>query len=488
MVRWHRSAWRAYWRWKSRRRSGRPRIPAELRQLIVRIATEHPRWGAVRIVGELRALGFEVSARTVSRYRRQALRRPPSQSWRTFLRNHASSIWAADLFTVQTLAFRTLYVLIVIDHDRRRIRHWNVTEHPIAPWIWQQMIEATAWGQQPGFLIRDRDRSYGGDFIARARRIGIETILTPLRVPNANAIAERVIGTLRRECLDHVIAVNEQHLRRVLGQYVQHYNAMRPHRSLALDSPKGRKPVQRMPSQRVVSKPVLRRLASSPRVRCGGGSALSPGGSPALLAGSPCLCQSAGRGQAPSPTPSPGCGRSRSRPDTAQPQVRHLVAAGRLQLARGADAAHEAVAPDAEQRAGMVGGRAQGLAVYADAEFGPAVAPRRRRTRPRIVRGGPRVSTRAVSETKRRRFRRRYRPRVSQPGEHARAGERGLVAHLLCGAWREPLPLRPLRRHERHYSLAASIVTVSRCGSGCPSAHCCTYSVPTTGGLPFASS
>ena len=243
VVRWHRSAWRAYWRWKSRRRSGRPRIPAELRQLIVRIATEHPRWGAVRIVGELRALGFEVSARTVSRYRQQALRRPPSQSWRTFLRNHASSIWAADLFTVQTLAFRTLYVLIVIDHGRRRIRHWNVTEHPIAPWIWRQMIEATAWGQQSGFLIRDRDRSYGGDFIARARRIGIETILTPVHAPNANAIAERVIGTLRRECLDHVIAVNERHLRRVLGEYVQHYNAMRPHRSLALDSPQGRKPV-----------------------------------------------------------------------------------------------------------------------------------------------------------------------------------------------------------------------------------------------------
>ena len=256
-MRWHRSAWRAYWRWKSRRRSGRPRIPAELRQLIVRIATENPRWGAVRIVGELRALGFEVSARTVSRYRRQALRRPPSQSWRTFLRNHASSIWAADRCTVQTLTFRTRSVFVVIDHGRRRIRHWNVTEHPIAPWIWRQMIEASAWGQQPGFLIRDRDRSDGGNFIARARRIGIETILTPVRAPNANAIAERVIGTLRRECLDHVIAVNERHLRRVPGQYVQHQNAMRPHRSLALDSPEGRKPVQRMPIQRVVSKPVL---------------------------------------------------------------------------------------------------------------------------------------------------------------------------------------------------------------------------------------
>ena len=257
VVRWHRSAWRAYWRWKSRRGPGRPHIPAEWQRLILRIATENPRWGAVRIVGELRALGFDVSARTVSRYRQQALRGPPSQLWRTFLRNHASSIWAADLFTVQTLTFRTLYVFVVIDHGRRRIRHWNVTEHPIAPWIWRQMIEATAWGQQPGFLIRDRDRSYGGDFIARAPRIGIETILTPVRAPNANAIAERVLGTLRRECLDHVIAVNERHLRRVLGEYVQHYNAMRPHRSLALDSPEGRKPVQRIPSQRVDSKPLL---------------------------------------------------------------------------------------------------------------------------------------------------------------------------------------------------------------------------------------
>ena len=258
VVRWHRSAWRAYWRWRSHRGSWAASDPRRAgRQLIVRIATEHPRWGAVRIVGELRALGFEVSARTVSRYRQQALRRPPRQSWRTSLRNHPSSIWAADRCTVQTLTFRTRSVFVVIDHGRRRIPHWNVTEHPIAPWIWRQMIEATARGQQPGFLIRDRDRSDGGDFIARARRLGIETILTPLRAPNANAIAERVIGTLRRECLDHVIAVNERHLRRVLGEYVQHQNAMRPHRSLALDSPQGRKPLQRMPSQRVVSKPLL---------------------------------------------------------------------------------------------------------------------------------------------------------------------------------------------------------------------------------------
>ena len=138
VVRWHRSAWRAYWRWKSRRGLwASPHSRRAAQRLILRSATEHPRWGAVRIVGELRALGCDVSARTVSRYRQQALRRPPSQSWRTFLRNHTSSIWAADLFTVQTLTFRTLYVFVVIDHGRRRIPHWNVTEHPIAPWIWE---------------------------------------------------------------------------------------------------------------------------------------------------------------------------------------------------------------------------------------------------------------------------------------------------------------------------------------------------------------
>ncbi len=187
----------------------------------------------------------------------RALQRPPSQSWRTFLHNHAPDIWAADLFTVQTLTFRTLYVFVVITHGRRRIRHWNVTEHPTAVWIWRQLIEATPYGQRPRFLIRDRDRSYGADFIPKAARIGIATVLTPVWAPNANAIAERVIGTLRRECLDHLIVFNERHLRRVLLEYVRHYNRMRPHRSLALDSPEGRPPQRRPPSGRVQSRPVL---------------------------------------------------------------------------------------------------------------------------------------------------------------------------------------------------------------------------------------
>ncbi len=243
VIRWHRSAWRKYWTWKSGRRGpGRPRISLQIRELITRISRENPRWGAIRIVGELRALGFTVSARTVRRYRRQTLRRPPSQSWRTFLNNHASHIWAVDLLTVQTLTFRTLYVIVFIAHDRRRIVHVNVTRHPTAAWVWRQVIEATPWGLKPKHLIRDRDRCYGTDFAEKAARIGINTVLTPVRAPNANAVAERVIGTLRRECLDHVIVLNEKHLRRVLREYIEHYNAMRPHRTLALDSPEGRKP------------------------------------------------------------------------------------------------------------------------------------------------------------------------------------------------------------------------------------------------------
>ena len=223
VVRWHRTAWRRHWAWKSRlRRPGRPRIDAETQTLIRQMARENPRWGAIRIVGALRACGIEVSASTVRTYRRQALRRPPSPGWRTFLRLHAPEIWASDLFTVQTLTFRTLYVFVVIGHHRRRIEHWNVTAHPTAPWIWRQVIAATAWDRTPRFWIRDRDTSYGRDFIAKAAGIGITTIRTPVRAPQANSIAERVIGTLRRECLDHVLVWTEPHLRRVLTEFVRY--------------------------------------------------------------------------------------------------------------------------------------------------------------------------------------------------------------------------------------------------------------------------
>ena len=259
VVRWHRIAWRRSWTRRSRaRRPGRPRIGIELRDLIGRIATENPRWGALRVQGELLALGYDVSAETVRRYRRQALRRPPSPSWRSFLANHRAQLWAADFFTVQTLTFKTLFVLFFIAHERGRIVHVAVTAQPTARWVWRQLLEATPWGTQPRYLIRDRDCSYGGDFIRRARAIGIETVLIPVQAPKANAIAERVVGTLRREFLDHLVIVNERHLRSLLREYVTHYNHVRPHQSLEQRAPDDRRP--RPPPgtrSRIVGRPIL---------------------------------------------------------------------------------------------------------------------------------------------------------------------------------------------------------------------------------------
>ena len=241
VIGWQRTAWRRYWAWKSRRGRGpgRARVPSEVQELIRRLTRENPRWGSTRIVGELHKLGYHVSARTVRRYRRKAIRRPPSQSRRISLRNHAAHIWAADFFTVQTLSLKTLYVFLFIAHRQRSLVHVNATAHPTADWVWRQLIQATPWGHQPRYLIRDRDCCYGEDFNARAARLGIETIFTPVQAPRANAIAERVIGTLRRECLDHVIVINERHLRSVLREYVGHYNGARPHRALDLETPTG---------------------------------------------------------------------------------------------------------------------------------------------------------------------------------------------------------------------------------------------------------
>jgi putative transposase len=237
VIRWHRQAWRLLWRWRSRGHPGRPRLGAEVRALIATMARENPAWGAERIRGELLKLGIAVSKRSIQHYRRRGPARPPAQTWRTFLANHASQVWAADLLIVQTLTLRTLYLLVFITHGRRELVHVNVTAHPTAAWVWRQVIEATPWGRKPHYLLRDRDHVYGGTFRERARRLGIETLLTPVRAPRANAIAERVIGTLRRECLDHSLIVNEQHLQSVLAEFVRFYNTERPHRALRLDTP-----------------------------------------------------------------------------------------------------------------------------------------------------------------------------------------------------------------------------------------------------------
>jgi transposase InsO family protein len=199
-------------------------------------------------------LGIAVSKRTVQQYRQRGPARPPSQTWRAFLANHRPRLWAADLLTVHTATFRTLYVLVFLAHGRRELLHVNVTAHPTAAWVWRQVIEATAWGRRPRHLVRDRDAVYGGDFVPRAEGLGIETVLTPVRAPRANAIAERVVRTLRNDCLDHVIPLSEAHLRAVLAEYVRYYNAERPHRSLGLEPPLPPAPTTRGP---IRAQPVL---------------------------------------------------------------------------------------------------------------------------------------------------------------------------------------------------------------------------------------
>ena len=256
VVRWHRTAWSTGGGKSRGAKPGRPRIDPELVGLIRKMTRENPRWGHMRVLGELRKLGFHVSLQTVRRYRRDCPR-DPSSGWRTFLENHRPEIWASDFFTVHTLWFQTLYVFFLIAHDRRTVMHMNVTSHPTAQWVWRQLINATPWGTEPRFLIRDRDRAYGGDFIARARAIGIKTVLTPIATPQANAIAERFVGTMRRECLDHIIVVNERHLRHVLHDFARHYNDARPHQSLELEVPNAQPRASPATSGSVVSRSVL---------------------------------------------------------------------------------------------------------------------------------------------------------------------------------------------------------------------------------------
>jgi hypothetical protein len=250
--RWHRRGWRLY-RWRrSRRPTGRPRVPSEVRALLRRLSEDHRLWGTERIRGELRKPGFTVGNGSIRRYRWRPAPRPPSQTWRTLLRNHAPQIWAADLFAAPTLTVRTRFVLFFITHDRRELVHARVTAHPTAAWAWRQLIEATARGRRPRYLLRDRAAVYGRAFAAQAATLGIGTLLTPFRASRANAIAERVIRTLRTECLDHVLVLDERHLERVLKAYVADDNTARPDPARAwcrrYRSPRPRRPRRPHPS------------------------------------------------------------------------------------------------------------------------------------------------------------------------------------------------------------------------------------------------
>ena len=240
VVRWHRAGFRRYWTWKSRRRRpGRPSVAPEVRELIRDISRSNPLWGAPRVHGELMKLGISISQAAVSKYMVRD-RKPPSQTWRSFLDNHLADLVSIDFFTVPTATFRVLFVFVVLSHERRRIVHFNVTEHPSAEWTAQQMVNAFPWDTASRYLIRDRDQIYGGYFIRRVTGFGIEQVLTAPRSPWQSPYVERVIGSIRRECLDHLIVLNEQHLRRLLREYVDYYHACRTHLALEKDAPSSR--------------------------------------------------------------------------------------------------------------------------------------------------------------------------------------------------------------------------------------------------------
>lgn len=217
------------------------------------MSRENPLWGAPRIHGELLKLGIEVSQATVSKYIKN-LPRPPSQTWLTFLRNHIHCSASMDFFVLPTATFRLLFVLIVLHHDRRRIVHFGVTAHPTATWIKQQMTEAFPWDTVPRYMIRDRDGVYGLEVRARIKAMGIDEVLTAPRSPWQNPYVERVIGSIRRECLDHVIVLSERHLRRVLHSYLDYYHESRTHLSLNKDSPVPR-PIQPAETGKVIAFP-----------------------------------------------------------------------------------------------------------------------------------------------------------------------------------------------------------------------------------------
>ena len=252
VVQWHRKGFRLYW-WHRSRPLGRPRMGREIRDLIRTMSLANPLWGAPRIHGELLKLGIEVSQATVGRYLPW---RPkvPSPTWRSFLHNHLHDIAAVDMFVVVTARFQLLYALVVLGHGRRKVIHFDATPNPTQGWLARQITEAFPWDTAPRFLLRDRDASYGQTFRDRVQAMAIEEVITAPRSPWQNAYVERIIGSIRRECLDHVIAFNQRHLRRVLWAYFEYHHRSRTHLSLGKDCPEPR-PIQLLSTGTVIAFP-----------------------------------------------------------------------------------------------------------------------------------------------------------------------------------------------------------------------------------------
>jgi transposase InsO family protein len=256
---WQKKRFRDYWGALSQGgRPGRPKIAPELRQLIKRMWRSNPTWGSPRIVAELYKLGIDVAKSTVERYKPHG-DRLPSATWRTFLDLHLKDLIAIDFFVVPTATFKVLFVFVVLAHDRRRIVHLNVTEHPTAQWTAQQIVEAFPFDTAPQYLLRDGDGIYGDRVKRRLVSLGISEIVTAPASPWQNAYVERVIGSLRRELLDHVVVLNQRHLKRLLSSYLDYYHPWRTHRSLDQDAPAGR-PVRLAKPDQITEFPVVHGL------------------------------------------------------------------------------------------------------------------------------------------------------------------------------------------------------------------------------------
>jgi len=260
LLRWHRQGFKLFWKYKSRAASLKPRLSQETVALIKEMARDNRLWGAERIRGELLKLGIHVSKRTIQKYMRQVrATRPRGQTWRTFLQTHAQQIWACDFLPVTDLFFRSLFAFFVIELHSRRVIHVGVTRSPTDAWTAQQLREATPYGQGPKYLIRDRDSKFGPSFARVAATSGIKVLKTPYHAPRANAICERFLGSVRRECLDHLLILQEKQLQRVLRAYVDYFNQARPHQGIRQQIPEqkaGSVPVQHA-SGKVISFPVL---------------------------------------------------------------------------------------------------------------------------------------------------------------------------------------------------------------------------------------
>ena len=239
IIRWHRTGFRLYWRWKSRSRGGRPKVPVEIRRLIREMSLANRLWGAPRIHGELLKLGIEVAQSTVAKYMARS-GRGREQTWKTFLHNHVSGIGAMDFLVVPTINFRLLFVLVILRHERRRLISLSVTDHPTAEWIARQITDAFPWDEAPDYMVRDRDKCYGHAVTKRLAAMGIRDHPIAPRSPWQNGHAERLIGSIRRECLDHIVIFGGPHLRRILAAYAVYYNELRTHLSLGKDSPRHR--------------------------------------------------------------------------------------------------------------------------------------------------------------------------------------------------------------------------------------------------------